>query len=105
MSNCIRSYLGIDKLVQALLPLQERMLDFIAKQVERGKAQSSHAEEPTYTELQRESSQERLTLNIQLKRKVDGKLAVYFSLFSSNLNSLNLFVGNEVCGTDTPEWA
>ncbi|XP_048485927.1 DNA/RNA-binding protein KIN17 [Plutella xylostella] len=51
---------------------QERMLDFIAKQVERGKS-CGQREEPTYSELKREGSQERLSLNLQLKRKTEEK--------------------------------
>ncbi|XP_046975551.1 DNA/RNA-binding protein KIN17 [Vanessa cardui] len=47
---------------------QERMLEFIQRQVEKGKKESSQAE-PSYTEFKRESSQERLTLNLNLKRK------------------------------------
>ncbi|XP_052757249.1 DNA/RNA-binding protein KIN17 [Galleria mellonella] len=49
---------------------QERMLEFIEKQVERGK-KSSNVNEPAYTEFKRESSQERITLS--LKRKTDDK--------------------------------
>ncbi|CAH0730117.1 unnamed protein product, partial [Brenthis ino] len=51
---------------------QERMLEFIQKQVEKGKKESSQ-NEPQYTEFKRESSQERLTLNLNLKRKNDEK--------------------------------
>ncbi|CAK1554512.1 unnamed protein product [Leptosia nina] len=50
---------------------QERMLEFIQKQVERGKKETEN--EPKYTEFKRESSQERLTLNLNLKRKTDEK--------------------------------
>ncbi|CAB3259434.1 unnamed protein product [Arctia plantaginis] len=51
---------------------QERMLDFIQKQVQRGKKESS-VEEPSYSEFKRESSQERVTLS--LKRKAEDKKA------------------------------
>ncbi|CAK1597409.1 unnamed protein product [Parnassius mnemosyne] len=51
---------------------QERMLEFIQKQVEKGKKEFK-AEEPSYTELKRENSQEKLTLNINLKRKTEEK--------------------------------
>ncbi|CAG4948295.1 unnamed protein product [Parnassius apollo] len=51
---------------------QERMLEFIRKQVEKGKKEFK-AEEPSYTELKRENSQEKLTLNINLKRKTEDK--------------------------------
>lgn len=50
----------------------ERMLEFIQKQVEKGKKESTK-EEPTYTEFKRESSQERLTLKLNLKRKPEEK--------------------------------
>ncbi|KAM3955295.1 kin17 DNA and RNA binding protein [Aphomia sociella] len=50
---------------------QERMLEFIEKQVERGKKSSRADDEPSYTEFKRESSQERITLS--LKRKADEK--------------------------------
>ncbi|VVC86814.1 unnamed protein product [Leptidea sinapis] len=53
---------------------QERMLEFIQKQVERGKKEDM--DEPKYTELKRESSQERLTLNLTLKRKVEGEINI-----------------------------
>lgn len=49
---------------------QERMLDFIQKQVERGKKQTSD-EGPSYSEFKRESSQERVVLS--LKRKAEEK--------------------------------
>ncbi|XP_034837917.1 DNA/RNA-binding protein KIN17 [Maniola hyperantus] len=49
---------------------QERMLEFVQRQVEKGKKESTK-QEPTYTELKRESSQERLTLNLNLKRKTE----------------------------------
>ncbi|XP_026333668.1 DNA/RNA-binding protein KIN17, partial [Hyposmocoma kahamanoa] len=52
---------------------QERMLEFIQKQVERGKKEGTTSEEPTYSEFKRESSQEKLTLNINLKRKTEDK--------------------------------
>ncbi|CAG4981474.1 unnamed protein product [Colias eurytheme] len=51
---------------------QERMLEFIQKQVERGRKERED-EEPKYTEFKRESSQERLTLNLNLKRKNQEK--------------------------------
>ncbi|CAH2100659.1 unnamed protein product [Euphydryas editha] len=51
---------------------QERMLEFIQRQVEKGKKESTQ-EETTYTEFKRESSQERLTLNLNLKRKTEDK--------------------------------
>ncbi|CAH4035967.1 unnamed protein product [Pieris brassicae] len=51
---------------------QERMLEFIQKQVEKGKKDKVD-EEPKYTEFKRESSQEKLTLNLNLKRKTDEK--------------------------------
>ncbi|XP_013139261.1 PREDICTED: DNA/RNA-binding protein KIN17 [Papilio polytes] len=50
---------------------QERMLEFIQKQVEKGKKERNV--EPSYTEFKRENSQERLTLNINLKRKPEEK--------------------------------
>ncbi|CAH0403811.1 unnamed protein product [Chilo suppressalis] len=51
---------------------QERMLEFIQKQVERGKKQTTRSEtEPTYTEFKRESSQEKVTLSLNLKRKTE----------------------------------
>ncbi|XP_023944910.2 DNA/RNA-binding protein KIN17 [Bicyclus anynana] len=49
---------------------QERMLEFVQRQVEKGKKESD-PQQPTYTELKRESSQERLTLNLNLKRKTE----------------------------------
>ncbi|XP_039762421.1 DNA/RNA-binding protein KIN17 [Pararge aegeria] len=49
---------------------QERMLEFVQRQVEKGKKESTQ-QGPTYTELKRESSQERLTLNLNLKRKTE----------------------------------
>lgn len=49
---------------------QDRMQHFIEKQVKRGKNAFS-VEEPTYTELKRSSSQEKLTLNLNLKRKTE----------------------------------
>ncbi|XP_075989039.1 kin17 DNA and RNA binding protein [Anticarsia gemmatalis] len=49
---------------------QERMLDFIQKQVERGRKETT-VEEPSYSEFKRESSQERVTLS--LKRKAEEK--------------------------------
>uniref|UniRef100_A0A1E1WNN2 DNA/RNA-binding protein Kin17 WH-like domain-containing protein n=1 Tax=Pectinophora gossypiella TaxID=13191 RepID=A0A1E1WNN2_PECGO len=52
---------------------QERMLEFIQKQVERGKKESTRSEEPSYSEFKRESSQERVTLNLNLKRKTEDK--------------------------------
>ncbi|XP_063836702.1 DNA/RNA-binding protein KIN17 [Ostrinia nubilalis] len=52
---------------------QERMLEFIQKQVERGKQQGSTSEEPTYSEFKRESSQEKVTLSLNLKRKAEDK--------------------------------
>ncbi|KPJ02266.1 DNA/RNA-binding protein KIN17 [Papilio xuthus] len=51
---------------------QERMLEFIQKQVEKGKKEMI-TEEPSYTEFKRENSQERLTLNINLKRKPEER--------------------------------
>ncbi|CAH0698576.1 unnamed protein product [Spodoptera exigua] len=51
---------------------QERMLEFIQKQVERGKKQGS-ADGPTYSEFKRESSQEKVVLS--LKRKAEEKKA------------------------------
>ncbi|GBP32676.1 hypothetical protein EVAR_16838_1 [Eumeta japonica] len=54
---------------------QERMQEFIRKQVLRGKRESK-AEEPSYSELKRTSSQERLTLNLILKRKQDEQKVV-----------------------------
>ena len=56
------------------------MLEFIQKQVEKGKKESTK-EEPTYTEFKRESSQERLTLNLNLKRKTEGKYKSCFFPF------------------------
>ncbi|KAJ0170040.1 hypothetical protein K1T71_014646 [Dendrolimus kikuchii] len=50
---------------------QERMLEFINKQVERDKKSGSSTQEATYSEFKRESSQERITLS--LKRKTDEK--------------------------------
>ncbi|CAG9789795.1 unnamed protein product [Diatraea saccharalis] len=53
---------------------QERMLEFIQKQVERGKKQSTgNDSEPSYSEFKRESSQEKVMLNLNLKRKPDEK--------------------------------
>lgn len=52
------------------------MLEFIQKQVEKGKKESSQ-DEPQYTEFKRESSQERLTLNLNLKRKIEGKMLLF----------------------------
>ncbi|KAL4720754.1 hypothetical protein ACJJTC_013766 [Scirpophaga incertulas] len=52
---------------------QERMLEFIQKQVERGKKQATKFEEPSYTEFKREGSQERVTLSLNLKRKPEEK--------------------------------
>ncbi|XP_026744172.1 DNA/RNA-binding protein KIN17 [Trichoplusia ni] len=49
---------------------QERMLEFIQKQVERGRKQSSN-EAPSYSEFKRESSQEKVVLS--LKRKTEEK--------------------------------
>ncbi|XP_053623183.1 DNA/RNA-binding protein KIN17 [Plodia interpunctella] len=51
---------------------QERMLEFIEKQVERGKKEGSSSE-PTYSEFKRASSQERVTLSLNLKRKAEDK--------------------------------
>ncbi|KAI8426783.1 hypothetical protein MSG28_014468 [Choristoneura fumiferana] len=51
---------------------QERMLEFIQKQVERGR-KDAPSEEPTYSELKRESSQERISLSLSLKRKAEDK--------------------------------
>lgn len=48
------------------------MLEFIQKQVEKGKRERLE-EEPKYTEFKRESSQEKLTLNLNLKRKTEGE--------------------------------
>ena len=50
------------------------MLDFIQKQVERGKKQSSE-EGPSYSEFKRESSQEKVVLS--LKRKTEGEDNLY----------------------------
>jgi hypothetical protein len=52
------------------------MLDFIQKQVERGKQQGTVTETATYSEFKRESSQERVTLNLNLKRKAEGAFFV-----------------------------
>ncbi|XP_013183148.1 DNA/RNA-binding protein KIN17 [Amyelois transitella] len=52
---------------------QERMLEFIGKQVARGKKEGTTASEPTYSEFKRESSQDRVTLSLNLKRKCEGK--------------------------------
>ncbi|CAG9574948.1 unnamed protein product [Danaus chrysippus] len=49
---------------------QERMLEFIRRQVEKGKKETTKVE-PKFTELKRESSQEKLTLNLNMKRKVE----------------------------------
>ncbi|CAH0599380.1 unnamed protein product [Chrysodeixis includens] len=49
---------------------QERMLEFIQKQVERGKKQTPE-EGPSYSEFKRESSQEKVVLS--LKRKTEEK--------------------------------
>ncbi|XP_028034385.1 DNA/RNA-binding protein KIN17 [Bombyx mandarina] len=65
---------------------QERMLEFIQKQVEKGKKENDSNIEPTYTELKRESSQERLTFNLNLKRKNEDKKSEVLS--SSALKSL-----------------
>lgn len=65
---------------------QERMLEFIQKQVEKGKKENDSNIEPTYTELKRESSQERLIFNLNLKRKNEDKKSEVLS--SSALKSL-----------------
>ncbi|XP_032526154.2 DNA/RNA-binding protein KIN17 [Danaus plexippus] len=49
---------------------QERMLEFIRRQVEKGKKETTSVE-PKFTELKREGSQEKLTLNLNMKRKVE----------------------------------
>lgn len=49
---------------------QERMLEFIQKQVQRGKKEST-VEEPSYSEFKRESSQEKVVLS--LKKKTEDK--------------------------------
>ncbi|XP_068625965.1 DNA/RNA-binding protein KIN17 [Battus philenor] len=51
---------------------QERMLEFIQKQVEKGKKEIK-TEEPTYTEFKRENSQEKVTLSLNLKRKTEER--------------------------------
>ncbi|KAI5632958.1 domain of kin17 curved DNA-binding protein domain-containing protein [Phthorimaea operculella] len=51
---------------------QERMLEFIQKQVERGKKETAD-EQPSYSEFKRESSQERIQLTLNLKRKTEDK--------------------------------
>ncbi|XP_041968452.1 DNA/RNA-binding protein KIN17 [Aricia agestis] len=51
---------------------QERMLEFIQRQVEKGKKETS-TREPSYTEFKRENSQEKLTLNLNMKRKHEEK--------------------------------
>ncbi|KAJ2939878.1 hypothetical protein O0L34_g6578 [Tuta absoluta] len=51
---------------------QERMLEFIQKQVERGKKETAD-EQPSFSEFKRESSQERVTLTLNVKRKTDDK--------------------------------
>ncbi|XP_061725484.1 DNA/RNA-binding protein KIN17 [Cydia pomonella] len=51
---------------------QERMLEFIQKQVERGRKEGDDGT-PSYTEFKRESSQERISLSLNLKRKADDK--------------------------------
>lgn len=47
------------------------MLEFIRRQVEKGKKETTSVE-PKFTELKREGSQEKLTLNLNMKRKVEG---------------------------------
>ncbi|KAL0853110.1 hypothetical protein ABMA27_012878 [Loxostege sticticalis] len=66
---------------------QERMLEFIQKQVERGKQQGSTSDEPSYSEFKRESSQERVTLSLNLKRKPEDKKPEIMQTVSLKLKS------------------
>ncbi|KAL0808679.1 hypothetical protein ABMA28_013112 [Loxostege sticticalis] len=66
---------------------QERMLEFIQKQVERGKQQGSSSDEPSYSEFKRDSSQERVTLSLNLKRKPEDKKPEIMQTVSLKLKS------------------
>lgn len=52
---------------------QERMMDFIEKQVKRGK---KNMKEPEYTELKREGEEEKLTLSLNVKAKKPSTVPV-----------------------------